>query len=371
MKLSLSTGIAAGVLALVAPPAVAAPVTVDLRIEGATRTLFEGPVTTDTAPFVASDGAHPCGASPTRGAVISAAAQAGRIAMKASWNAQYGSPTFESIEGDNLDYDPATGRFLGEYKDGKFASVGACDDVVQAGNQVLFAWADGSEQLLALSGPATSKPGEAVTLKVTDAGSETHAPVAGASVAGAQSGADGTVVVGPWRELGEHDLKATKAGAIRSNRVRVCVTDGADGACGTSVRIEPGVLKPPVTVAAPDKTAPRASLTGFKDHQVFKSGPRELGGSFADTSGVKVVKLRLTKRAGKRCWYFSGKQERFRGSRCGRGAYFAIGDKADWSYLLPAQLGAGRYVLDAVAIDGAGNRTPLQRGSTRVVFSVR
>ena len=84
-----------------------------------------------------------------------------------------------------------------------------------------------------------------------------------------------------------------------------------------------------------------------------------------------MVKLRLTKRDHGKCWYFSGKSERFRGTRCGRGPYFAIGDRADWSYLLPAQLGPGRYVLDAVAIDGAGNRTPLQRGSTRVVFTVR
>jgi hypothetical protein len=369
MKLSLSTGLAAGVLALVAAPALAAPVTVDLRIEGATRTLFEGRVTTDTAPFVATDGAHPCGTSPTRGAVISAAAQAGRFAMTASWNAQFGSPTFESIEGDNLAYDPATGRFLGEYKNGEFASVGACEDPVQAGNQVLFAWANGSEQLLALSGPATAKPGETVTLKVTDAKPD-GGPVAGASVAGAQSAADGTVVVGPFSDRGDHDLKATKDGAIRSNRVRVCVTTGADGACGTSVAVTPGAQNPAV-VAAPDKTAPRGKLTGFKDHQVFTSGPRDLRGSFTDTSGVKVVKLRLTKRVGKKCWYFSGKQERFRGARCGRGSYFAIGDRADWSYLLPAELGPGRYVLDAVAIDGAGNRTPLQRGSTRVVFSVR
>jgi hypothetical protein len=369
MKLSLSTGLAAGVLALSAAPALAAPVTVDLRIEGATQTLFEGPVTTDTAPFVAADGPHTCGAAPTRGAVISAAAQAGRFAMTANWNATYGSPSFVSIAGENVEYDPATQRFLGEYKNGEFASVGACDDFVQTGNQVLFAYADGSEQLLTLSGPATAKPGETVTLKVTDA-KPNGGPVAGATVAGVQSGADGSVVVGPFSDRGDHDLKATKDGAIRSNRVRVCVTTGADGACGTSVPLTPGA-QTPTAVAVPDKIAPRGKLSGFKDHQVFTSGPRDLRGSFTDTSGVKVVKLRLTKRVGKRCWYFSGKQERFRGTRCGRGAYFAIGDKADWSYLLPAQLGPGRYVLDAVAIDAAGNRTPLQRGSTRVVFSVR
>src|SRR4051812_20429930 len=118
MKLSLSTGLAAGILALAAAPALAAPVTVDLRIEGATRTLFEGPVTTDTAPFVANDGPHTCGTSPTRGAVLSAAAQAGRFTIDASWNATYGSPSFTAIAGENVEYDPATGRFLGEYKNG-------------------------------------------------------------------------------------------------------------------------------------------------------------------------------------------------------------------------------------------------------------
>ena len=40
------------------------------------------------------------------------------------------------------------------------------------------------------------------------------------------------------------------------------------------------------------------------------------------------------------CRYFSGRMERFRRTRCGTGAYFAIGDRADWSYLLPARLGA-------------------------------
>jgi hypothetical protein len=128
----------------------------------------------------------------------------------------------------------------------------------------------------------------------------------------------------------------------------------------------------PLPVVNVDRTPPAARLAGFTDHQVFTRGPRELRGSFAaDPSGIKAVKLRLTKRVGKRCWYFSGRSEAFRGTRCGRGTYFTIGDRAEWSYLLPARLGPGRYVLDAVAIDGAGNRTPLARGSTRVVFTVR
>jgi hypothetical protein len=63
--------------------------------------------------------------------------------------------------------------------------------------------------------------------------------------------------------------------------------------------------------------------------------------------------------------------EKFRRTKCGSEKYFAIGDRADWTYLLPSRLRKGRYVLDAVAIDGAGNRTPLARGTTRVVFTVR
>jgi hypothetical protein len=133
----------------------------------------------------------------------------------------------------------------------------------------------------------------------------------------------------------------------------------------------PGAAAPP-TAAGPDRSAPTARFTGLREKQVLRRGPRELRGSFgADPSGIKAVKLRLTRRVGKKCWYFSGRMERFRGTRCGRGAYFSIGDRADWYYLQPARLGLGRYVVDAIAIDGAGNRTPLQRGTTRVVFKVR
>ena len=45
---------------------------------------------------------------------------------------------------------------------------------------------------------------------------------------------------------------------------------------------------------------------------------------------------------------------------------FAIGTAQDFSYLLPRRLGAGRYVLDVFAVDGAGNRGQLTRGQSRV-----
>ena len=108
---------------------------------------------------------------------------------------------------------------------------------------------------------------------MTDAGS--GAAVAGATVGGSVSAADGTVTVGPFSVRGNHDLKASKPEAIRSNRVRVCVSDGADGACGTVVSAAP------TTPVVPDRAPPTAKLTGITDRQVLSRGPRELRGSFA------------------------------------------------------------------------------------------
>jgi len=373
-----SAGLAAGLLALVlAAPAAAAPVTVDLRIEGKERTLFEDPVTVDVRTFrftgdaehrcdtTQGDGAPGATPAPTRGGVITQAAEQAPFSLRGTWSDQFASPTIEEVAGEDVRYDGS--KFLGEYKNGRFADYGSCGDQVGQGDRVLFAWADGSEQLLALSGPATARPGETVALKVTDAGD--GSPVAGANVGTAVSGADGTAVVGPLVQRGNNDHKATKIGTIRSNRVRVCVTDGADGACGTTA---PGAAAPPVAVA--DTAAPVARISGIREGQRFKRkrAPRTLRGSVSpDPSGLRAVKLSLTRSSRGRCQLYSPTRERFRGSRCGRRVNFSIGDRQDWSYLLPGRLGKGRYVLDVIAVDKAGNRDRLARGRNRVVFFVR
>ena len=80
-----------------------------------------------------------------------------------------------------------------------------------------------------------------------------------------------------------------------------------------------------------------------------KKAPRTLRGTVAaDPSGLSAVKIRLTAQARQTCSYFSGGRERFRKTHlCGHGAFFKVGDRADWSYLLPKRLGRGRYVLEA------------------------
>jgi hypothetical protein len=360
MKLRSPAGLAAGLLTaalLAAPAAVAAPVTVDLRIEGPSRTLFEGPVTTDVRPFAFTGDAtsHQCdgtttgGSSPqpvpTRGAAVVASS----VAITGSWFDAFG-PSFSTVAGESVAFDPVTNRFLAEYKNATFASVGACADPIQNGDKVLFAYATGSEHLLALAGPALARPGEAVSVRVTDAA--TNAPIAGASVGGQMTGADGSAVVGPFPP-GAHDLKATKDGAIRSNRLRVAVGDAA-------------AAQP----SAPDTTAPTGTILGIRDGQRFtrRRAPRELRGTASsDPSGLWAVKIRLTRRHDGTCWYFSGSKERFLKRTCGKQYAFKVGESTDWSYLLPARLPRGRYLLSVYAVDKAFNRG----AETQVVFRVR
>jgi hypothetical protein len=367
MKLRLSTGLAAGLLALSAAPALAAPANVTVRVEGAASTLVESVRVTTTAAPVSKAGGD-CSGTSAGGALDRATG--------GDWDATYSTygHFITTIKGQA----PANDDYWTVWVNHRATPTGACTTELQEGDEVLYfvdrctydvvadACSNAPVQPLGLTAQPNAILGGSGEVSVVSYDATGKAsPVEGAKVSGpgiaVATNAAGKAIV-PFTVAGAIRLQATKPGLVRSETRDVMV----------SVKGPPPGLDRPSTVAAPDRTAPKGTLTGVKDQQVFTSGPRELRGSFsADPSGIRTVKLRLTKRAGKRCWYFSGKLERFRGTRCGRGSYFTIGDRADWSYLLPAQLGPGRYVLDAIAIDGAGNRTPLRRGSTRVVFKVR
>jgi hypothetical protein len=382
-----SLGLAAVIAAVAATPALAAPVTVNLRIEGPTRTLFEGPVTTDVRPFqfTGDPVSHVCDGtaanmgpsttpSPTRGAALAAAAAQAPFTMTGSWFDSLGSPSFSEIAGENVAFDTATNRYLVEYRSGTPSSLGACAEAVSTGDDVLFAYGTGTEPLLKLNGPSTAAPGAPVTVKVT---TWDGSPVADASVEGHASGTDGAVVVGPYDARGNHDLKASKDGTIRSNRLRVCVTDGSDGACGSTAASACATTGDDGLCGTKDKRAPRGRIASISEGQRFAKGkgPRSLSGTVAaDPSGIADVRLRLTRNDHGRCQTFDGRSERLVAlKRCGakHGKWFSAGNRERWSYLLPARLGPGRYVLDVRARDRAGNVDALlQRTRTRVVFFV-
>jgi hypothetical protein len=369
-----STGLAAGLLTLAcAAPAVAAgPANVTVRVEGAASTLVEeGAVATTTA-LVNKGGKGDCSGTSAAGAL--------ERATGGDWDGPwYGSDGYgvERIFSEAYPFN-ARGDYWAFWVNGRAASLGICGVELQQGDDVLFfvdqcfnaqppdyACQNPPVRPLALTAPASAQTGRPVTLSVaTLDGSGGSAPADGARITGpgvdATTGSDGKATV-TFPAAGQVALKASKTGSVRSARETVAVS-----ALGQPVA--------PVVTAGPDKTAPVARIRGIREGQRFKreKAPRTIRGSVSpDPSGLRAVKLSLTRSSGGRCQLYSPSKERFRRSKCGGRVNFRIGDREDFSYLLPKRLGKGRYVLDVIAVDKLGNRDRLARGRNRVVFFVR
>jgi hypothetical protein len=395
MPTRLITGLlATGCLLIGASPAAAAgaPANVSVRVEGAGDTLVpRTALTTTTTPVVKDGNASD---SCTGTSVAGALEQATAGDWSGTWDPSY-KYSVQAIKSEAHAF--GSGSYWGLFVNDKPSSTGICDTELQTGDEVLFAplpESGATVGVLRLKGvPATAAPGSAITVTVTRTAT-TYDPVtydpttstgpgAGVTVSGggatATTGPDGTAQV-VLSQTGPASLRAAKAGDIRSASEPVCVTTGDDGQCGSAVPPPSGA--PCATdgrdgrCGTRDLEAPLAAITGIADRQVFAAGhgPRTVRGRASDPSGLLMVKVRLTRDDHGRCSYFSGRKERFVPSRCGatHGFWFGIGDRADWSYLLPSRLSRGRYVLDVNAIDKAHNRDDLRRrGGNRVVFEVR
>jgi hypothetical protein len=367
MKLGSKPGLAAGLavvaLATTAPAALAGP-TVRVRVEGAAGTLLER--TTVTLPDAPPPVPPPCPAG--------SAAAAIEVATAGDWDR---ASFTETILRERHRFTAGEG-FWAEWVDrgaGYQVGNGVCNDLLNSGDEVLMLvdqepHSEGSmaEVPLMLQAPGAVR-GAPVSVLVTGAVVTTfdpgvpaaRKPIQGATVSGggvsAVTGDDGRATL-LFDRTGPVILKATKPGAVQSAAETIQVTDSG----------QPGTAP-----AVPDHLAPLAKLLGIADRQTFArgKGPRTLKASASDVSGLAAVKLRLTRRSGGRCFYFSGRREELERTRCGRAFFFKVGESPDVSYLLPERLGSGRYVLDLAAVDRAGNRSALARGSTRVVFTVR
>jgi len=384
-----STGVLAGLIALVlaGPAQAAGPAKVTVRAEGVQQTLIPRVAVTTTTTPVNKSG------KPGEECTGTSAAGALEIASGGDWTGSFfgGSGYFvETIKGET----PAFPLFFTFWLNNRESPVGICSVELQEGDDVLFFVArcdfDGQTCTnppvlpLGLKVPATASPGSPFNVEVVEfATNGTPSPVAGAIVTGGSSpattDANGVAAV-TLTDRGAAGLRATKPNRAASATETVCATDGADGFCGTTKPGDPPATVPPCTTTGDDglcgtrdRRAPQGRVVGISEGQRFARGrgPRELRGLVApDPSGLQAVKLRLTRRVDGRCSYYSPKTETLRRSRCGRSFAFGIGDRAEFSYLLPKRLPRGRYVLDVVAIDKAFNRDPLARGRNRVVFTV-
>ena len=362
--------LAAGVLLVAAVPAVAAPATVTVRVEGKADTLVPRTSVTTTTAAVNKDGqaGHTCTGTSVAGAL--------EVATGGQWTATW-DPSFKYFLTGIKGEAPATPEFFSLWINGKESQLGVCDAELQQGDDVLFyvarcdpgpppdyACTNPPVRPLELTVPASAMYGVPFTVEVVELAPDgTATPAEGATVGAGDStattGTDGSATL-TLNAFGPITLRATKANRARSAGETVVLGPAPICSCGPLPR-------PP---------ALGGNITSIREGQRFarRRAPRTLRGSVVADNGVQRIRLRLTRNDRGRCQTFDGTRERFvRLSRCGavRGRWFTVGDRAQWSYLLPRRLGRGRWVLDVEVTDRTGRRTALARGSSRVVFLVR
>jgi hypothetical protein len=360
-----------------------APVTV--RVEGINQTLL-GPtqVTTDAAMSVVKDAnnEHSCSGASAAGAL--------QFATGGNWNGEWFAGfgySVESVLGETHAFEPgaAANYFWSYWLDNKASSVGICEGELQAGQSILFFPECFSEtgacpappNPLGVSAPAVAQLGAPIGVSVTsyDNVSGAASPAVGAAVTGGGAGATtdsaghATLAIA---QTGNVQLQVTAPGSVRTETT-VCVHDGNDGTCGTTSPSGSSTPAPGVTAAYKGPYAVVAQATGVQDGHFYARGrgPKVLSGTIATHTSVSSVGLKLRRSYRGRCFAYDGASERFRRAHCGEGSFFTVGSAPSFSYLLPAALAPGRYVLDVQASDAAGNRTSLARGTSRIVFYVR
>jgi len=244
--------LAAAIACALAVPATvgAAPTEVQLRIEGSGATIFEGPVTTDghevTTP---SSGTHKCdgtnnGANPQPGPTPTAALDDGAKLGSYTWDGTW-FEGFQDFLVDRVGPDSATSsQVWGQYVNSQPSQTGGCQEIVAAGDEVLWAYdAFSKTHVLRLAAPDTAQTGQAFEVAVTDG--QDGSPVAGASVAGSLTDANGRATVA-FGDAGIYTLKADRADSVRSNGVRLCVDPPGADPCSSG-----DTSAPAVTVDAP------------------------------------------------------------------------------------------------------------------------
>jgi hypothetical protein len=358
---------------------------VTVRVEGINQTLLPPTqVTTDATPVV-KDGnnEHSCSGASAAGAL--------QLATGGSWGGEWFGGfgySAETILGETHAFEPgaAANYFWSYWLDNKASSVGVCEGELQAGQSILFFPECFSEtgacpappNPLGISAPAVAERGAPIGVTVTsyDNVSGAASPAAGAAVTGGGAGATtdstghATLAI---PQTGNVQLQVTAPGSVRTETT-VCVHNGNDGTCGTTS--PSGSSTPAPGAAATAYKGPYAVVaqaTGVQDGHFYPRGrgPKVLSGTIATHASVASVGLELRRSYRGRCFAYDGVAERFKRARCGTGSFFAVGSAPSFSYLLPAALAPGRYVLDVQATDAAGNRTTLARGSSRIVFYVR
>jgi hypothetical protein len=380
--------------ALVAPGALAGtPATVTVRVLGQApnyEPLTPPTQVTTTATDVTKDGGS-CSGTSAGGAL--------ELATRGDWEGTWDSEfdDYEVISIDGRAYPFGAGLpYWSFWVNNKYSEEGMCHVELEAGAQVLFfpecysaEECPSASSVLSIEASSTAEVGKPLTVVVSRFNAKgERSPAANVTVGGggvsAETDIEGRATL-RFSEDGTFLLRASGANGEEPKSVPgetyVCAHEGEDGTCGTKAPV--GISLPSPVSGGSSAPAPApyagpyalvADATGIADGQLYPrgAGPRVLSGTVSSHASVTSISLRLRRTYRGRCWAYSGSSERLQRVRCRQGSFFQIASGGDsFSYLLPSRLPAGRYVLDIQATDSSGNHTPLDRGSSRIVFYVK
>jgi hypothetical protein len=391
-RMALLMMIVTGALAAGSAPAAV----VDVRVEGATQTLFEGPVRSSGNPVRSASDTQQrhCDATnnsqhPTPGATATGTAVEGLRTAGMDFDARW-FPGFDDYyltrlgpDAENVD----TYTFWGVLVDDAFTDVGGCQVQVVDGDRVLWAYDAFHNRgflKLAVAGDAAATPtptatvvtGRPLTVSVTRAygekspafagvGGVTVAPVTTAangiqSVQPAGPGAATTAVDGTadliFGTPGWHRIKADAGagGAIRSNRLDVCVVSASGGTCGAAP------ADTATREAAPLPPDPVGPGTGGAGATPIKPGG---GKAPAQLVGAPIVELPRFTAAGRKTGHIG---VRWRVLQTGVGV-------RRWTFAArPASKRSGAFTALATGTKGSSAKLKLGAGQTwtvRVTFT--
>ncbi|KDR84621.1 hypothetical protein GALMADRAFT_54809 [Galerina marginata CBS 339.88] len=216
-----------------ASPAANTPTQVNLRIEGAQRTIFEGSVVTTAHNVTTSlGGTHKCdgtneGANsspgPTTTAALDDTGKQHGFLFDGLFISQFDDFIISTIAGESA--DSISNIWISGVNFFPQDIFTGCKQEVKAGDNIVFALVSvsGPDPLfLKLLGPTTARVNQAVTFTVVEGTFLT--PIKGAVVNGKTTDANGKVAI-TFTQTGVNSAKADLPGSVRSNRVDVQVTN--------------------------------------------------------------------------------------------------------------------------------------------------
>jgi hypothetical protein len=368
------------------------PATVTVRVQGlgGETLLAQTQVTTNTTP-ISIEGGGTCEGTSAGGAIYDATGGKWKVKQQSEGVELQG---LEGLDLPEFNSKEPSGIYWAFWLEGKYAENGICSQPIASGQHIVMfpqCYATGpmcpsatapDNFLTAVPAGTVANVGQqvSVTLGALNTGtalSETSLPEGDLLTDGAQTFAPTAagVVDVSFSAPGLYTLQAHAPDSVASDPFTICVHNGNDGTCGTTVpaaKAEPASHPAP----APAPAADVAKIEGIKKggHYRRHRGPRVLRGLVQVPAGgtLRDVRIGLERfRGRRRCQAFDGRRARLVRARCGVIRLFSVGSAESFSYLLSRALPAGRYVYEIEAVNDSGSATVPVPGVSRVVFYVK